>query len=90
MTTRKLPTVIYKIHPYCNNFIAQLFQKSQKNGNPHFATRPRCSRQPPLQLKKNPNGTLCSRDNSLHPDEEIKYSLNARIMQITFLNILYK
>jgi len=72
MTTRKLPTILYKIHGYCNNFIAQLFQKSQKTGRRHFAQRPGRSLQPRLQLKKNPNDTLCSGENSLQPDEEIK------------------
>jgi len=52
MTTKKLPTVIYKIHLYCNNFIAQLFQKTQKTGLGILHIAPIVPRNPPLQQKK--------------------------------------
>jgi len=41
MTTKKLPPVINKIYPYRNNFIAQLFHKTIKNGPVAFCTPPR-------------------------------------------------
>jgi len=71
MTTRELPTVLYKIHAYCNNFIAQLFQKTQKTGVPFLHNASVFPRNPP-STKKNPNDTLCSRENSLQLDEKIK------------------
>jgi len=49
MTTKKLPTVLYKIHPYFNNFIAQLFQKTGLGILHNAAVVPR---NPPFNLKK--------------------------------------
>jgi len=50
MTARKLPTVLYKIHAYCNNFIAQLFQKTLKTGVPFLHNPSAFPHHPPLQL----------------------------------------
>jgi len=71
MTTRKLPTVIYKIYSYCNNFIAQLLQKTIKKGPAAFWPGRRQFPATPLQLKKNHNDTLGSGENFLQPDEKI-------------------
>jgi len=68
MTTREIPTVVCKIHAYCNNFIAQRFQKTKKNRRAIFAQ----PIHPPSSTKKNPNDSLCSGENSLQLDEEIK------------------
>jgi len=85
MTTRKLPTILYKMYAFCNNFIAQLFQKTQKTSVPflHNAAAFPCN---PPWTKKNPNDTLCSRENSLQLDEKIK-SLAIRLDKSMVLDI---
>jgi len=60
MTTWKLPTVLYKIYAYCNNFITQRFPKTKKIGVA------------PPSIKKNHNDLLCSRENLLQLNEKIK------------------
>jgi len=52
--------------------LRKFFKKLKKTGRRHFAPHPGSSPQRPLQLKQNPNKTLCSGDNFLQPDEEIK------------------
>jgi len=62
------------------------FVKNSKNGRAFFAQLPRISLQPPLQLKKNPNNALCSGENSLQPDKEIK---SLAILKINCICSLY-
>jgi len=57
------------MYAYCNNVIAQLFQKTFKMVVPFPHTPPRT---PPLSTLKNPSNLLYSRENSLQLDEEIK------------------
>jgi len=51
MTKKKLPTILLKIHAYCTNFIAQLFQKTKKTGVPVLHNPPHFPATPPSTKK---------------------------------------
>jgi len=61
----------YKIHAYCNNFIAQLFQKSQKTVICILQHAPVVPGNPPFNEEKNPNDTLFQ--------EKIPYNLMKKL-----------